>query len=69
MKQLLLSLVFCGLALSTHAQNSGQDSYVKFQAPTVASFMKYIDHPVGLFHGNPEISHTLYTLKDCFNRS
>ena len=64
MKQLLLSLIFCGFVLSTHAQNSGQDSYVKFQAPTVASFMKYIDHPVGLFHGNPEISHLLYTLKD-----
>ena len=42
MKQLLLSLIFCGFVLSTHAQNSGQDSYVKFQAPTVASFMKYI---------------------------
>lgn len=64
MKHLLLSLILCGLTLSTSAQTPGQDSYVNIQPPTAASLMKYIDHPVGLFHGNPEISHTLYTLKD-----
>ena len=64
MKQLLVSLFFCGLVVNGYAQNNGQDSYINIQAPTIASFMKYIDHPVGLFHGNPEISHTLYILKD-----
>ncbi|MCI1681356.1 MAG: hypothetical protein LKI39_02240 [Bacteroides sp.] len=64
MKHLLLSLIFCGLLLDTYAQTSSEDSYVNIQAPTAASLIKSIDNPVGLFHGNPEISQTLYTLKD-----
>lgn len=65
MKHLLLSLILCGLiTLSISAQTNGQDSYVNIQAPTATSLMKSIDNPVGLFHGNPEISHTLYTLED-----
>lgn len=64
MKHILLFLIFCGLALHATSQNNGEGYYVNIQPPTVASLMKSIDYPVGLYHGNPEISHTLYTLKD-----
>lgn len=65
MKYLLIPLLLCGMALTTaRAQNSDIQSYVRTLPPTVASLMKNIDHPVGLYHGNPEIAHTLYTLKD-----
>lgn len=64
MKHILLFLIFCGLALHATSQNNREGYYVNIQPPTAASLMKNIDHPVGLYHGNPEISHTLYTLKD-----
>lgn len=65
MKHILITALLCGMALTTvRAQSSDIQSYVNIQTPTVASFMKNIDHPVGIYHGNPEIAHTIYTLKD-----
>lgn len=64
MKKLYLSILLSILACSAVAQSSDTQTYINVQPPTVASFMKNIDNPVGLYHGNPEISHTLYTLKD-----
>lgn len=34
------------------------------QPPSAASLMKAIDNPVGLYNGNPSISHNIYTLTD-----
>lgn len=65
MKRYLLTVaLICGLVLGGYAQESERNHYVDIQTPNVASFMKSIDNPVGLYHGNPEISHTLYTLTD-----
>lgn len=62
---LLATILLLLVAMVTMGQTmTGTPPYDPVQTPTVASFMKNIDHPVGLYHGNPEISHTLYTLKD-----
>lgn len=63
-KQLLILILLCALPLLARAQSSDDRTYANIEPPTVASLTKYIDNPVGLFYGNPEISHTLYTLKD-----
>lgn len=45
--------------------NYSQNQYaVNTVAPSVASLMKAIDNPVGLYYGNPNISHEIFTLKD-----
>lgn len=37
---------------------------LKVEAPNAASFNKYIDNPIGLYNGTPEVNVPLYTLKD-----
>lgn len=62
MKYILLFSVFW--VLNASAQNEEPNPFVNIHPPTIASLMKNIDYPVDLYHGNPNISHTLYTLKD-----
>lgn len=65
MKRLFIISLLCGMVMTmTRAQSIDLQPQPNIQPPTVASLMKYIDHPVGLYYGNPEINHTLYTLKD-----
>lgn len=45
-------------------QVDGNRPIVNVHSPAVASLMKAIDNPVALYSGTPDISHTLYTLKD-----
>jgi len=37
---------------------------IEFTSPNEWSFFKYVDNPVGLYHGNPDVSIPLYTIKD-----
>lgn len=63
----LLLLVSCLISYSQTLKNvadGNNQPIVNVHSPSVASLMKAIDNPVGLYNGNPEISHTLYTLKD-----
>ena len=39
-------------------------AFVRFEPPTVASFTKFIDHPVSLYSGTPDVNVPIYTLKD-----
>lgn len=37
---------------------------IEFASPNEWSFFKYVDNPVGLYHGNPDVSIPLYTIRD-----
>ena len=41
-----------------------QSEFLKFTTPNSASFNKFIDHPVSLYNGTPEVSVPIYTLID-----
>lgn len=65
----IILLIACGLypqriwAQQYMEVNYGQAN-VNTVAPTSASMIKFIDHPVSTFTGTPAISHTLFTLRD-----
>jgi len=64
-KNLLLWLLLLGAGLSSDAQPSGDyvktlNSYVP-GSPEAAQIIKYVDYPVDLFTGTPQISIPLYT--------
>ncbi len=40
-------------------------SYTNISTPNVASFNKFIDNPVDKYHGRPDVTIPLYTIKDC----
>lgn len=64
---LLLSFSVCSIL---HAQEANQYLFnrtpemLKVEAPNAASFNKYIDNPIGLYNGTPDVNVPLYTLKD-----
>ena len=70
MKFIAASLVFVSIAvIDSFGQNSStaiyspKDYSIVPAAPTVTSFMEFKDFPVDYFHGVPQISFPVYTLK------
>lgn len=65
----LLNFAMCSI-LCIHAQQTNPPLFnrtpemLKAETPNVASFNKYIDNPIGLYNGTPEVNVPLYTLKD-----
>lgn len=63
----LTNFFVCGIL---YAQDASQYLFnrtpemLKAEAPNAASFNKYIDNPIGLYSGTPDVSIPLYTLKD-----
>lgn len=76
MNNLILYLRYCATLVVTltlvhnytYAQHYGNDDgkslFPNISPPTIASFNKYIDHPVGLYNGNPDLSVPLYAIQD-----
>jgi len=63
----LLNLSMCGILYSQEANQylfNRTPEMLKVEAPNAASFNKYIDNPISLYNGTPEINIPLYTLKD-----
>lgn len=65
------ALLFCSAAIYCSAQDSSEDvlmgrelDLVEFTTPSEWSFFKYLENPVGLYRGCPDISVNLFTLKD-----
>lgn len=64
---LLLGFFVCSIS---NAQDVNQYLFnrtpemLKVEAPNAASFNKYIDNPIGLYNGTPDVNVPLYTLKD-----
>lgn len=72
-RKILLS-VFSGLFLSVNVcgQDDSDDHLfgremkcIEFASPNEWSFYKYIENPINLYNGTPDVALTLYTLKDC----
>ena len=70
MKQkLILSLMFGAASLTLSAQTN-EDQFtreyetIEFMSPTEWSFQKYMEHPISLYNGCPDVSINLFTLKD-----
>ncbi|MCD7901068.1 MAG: hypothetical protein LUH22_14720 [Bacteroides sp.] len=61
---LILTLVSMSLLPAFSQKNEYEQQFAKFETPTVASFTKFIDHPVNLFNGTPDVNIPIYTLKD-----
>lgn len=68
MKIRLLGVFFlCQLFMYGQTKNgfiNTQPVINQITAPTMASFNKYINNPVGLYNGRPDVNIPLYTLKD-----
>ena len=65
--KLLCILIFCQILMYSQTKNgfiNTQPEIVQITAPTMASFNKYINNPVGLYNGRPDVNIPLYTLKD-----
>lgn len=63
----LLNLSICGILYSQEANQylfNRTPEMLRVEAPNAASFNKYIDNPISLYNGTPEINIPLYTLKD-----
>lgn len=62
----LLNLMACGFLCaqeSPYLFNRTPET-LKVETPNAASFNKYIDNPIGLYTGAPDVNIPLYTLKD-----
>ena len=58
---LILTLSVCAL----YGQFADrQVNFPQISSPNVASFNKFIDHPISLYNGTPDVSIPLYTLND-----
>lgn len=65
MKKYVILLVIMYVSGSLFAQFADrQTNFPQISSPNVASFEKYIDHPISLYNGTPDVSIPLYTLKD-----
>lgn len=63
----LLNLSICGILYSQEANQylfNRTPEMLRVEAPNAASFNKYIDNPISLYSGTPEVNIPLYTLKD-----
>lgn len=63
----LLNLSVCSILYAEEANQylfNRTPEMLKVEAPNAASFNKYIDNPIGLYNGTPEVNIPLYTLKD-----
>lgn len=63
----LLNLSMCSILYSQEANQflfNRTPEMLKVEAPNAASFNKYIDNPISLYNGTPEVNIPLYTLKD-----
>ncbi|MCC8187383.1 MAG: hypothetical protein LIP08_07705, partial [Bacteroides sp.] len=63
----LLQATLCTAELRAQESSSyinRSPEFLKITTPTVASFNKFIDHPVNLYSGTPDISLPIYELSD-----
>ncbi len=63
----LLQAILCTAELSAQQASSyinRSPEFLRITPPTVASFNKFIDHPVNLYNGTPDISLPIYELSD-----
>ena len=67
--KLILLLIFGSASLTLSAQTN-EDQFIReyetieFMSPTEWSFQKYMEHPISLYNGCPDVSINLFTLKD-----
>lgn len=70
MKKIIFLLLNFSVCSILYAQEANQYLFnrtpemLKVEAPNAASFNKYIDNPIGLYNGTPDVNVPLYTLKD-----
>jgi len=66
--KLCLLLLLPVLAIQGYSQGTGflerNPEFLNIATPNAASFNKFIDHPVSLYDGTPDVSIPLYTVKD-----
>ena len=65
---LCLLLLLIVLVAKSYSQGTsfvkGSPEFLNIATPNAASFNKYIDHPISLYSGSPDVSIPLYTVKD-----
>ena len=66
--KLYLFLLFPVLAVKGYSQGTsfvkGGPEFLNIVTPNAASFNKFIDHPISLYNGTPDVNIPIYTVKD-----
>ena len=68
LKKLIKLLWFMVFVLQTYSQQTsfvkGAPEFFNIATPNAASFNKFIDRPVSLYHGSPDVNIPIYTIRD-----
>lgn len=70
MKRILITILYIWIVSQVHSQdpesyllNTNPD-FLQIEEPNAASFSKFVDNPISLYNGTPDISIPLHLLKD-----
>ncbi|MDU1893073.1 MAG: RHS repeat domain-containing protein [Dysgonomonas sp.] len=65
MKKYICLLIFILFKCNIYSQFADrQANFPQISSPNVASFNKFIDHPISLYNGTPDVNIPLYVIKD-----